>query len=125
MSTVAELLAVTVDKKVHAPPPAAAQEPSPRQNVDALADVPEFKFVTGKFPVTPVDKGIFEIVLLEPLMVLLVSVLVLVAVTTFVGVMIPDSATVAMIKLLYVRLALPDKPQPLQQSRLYCRLQQH
>ena len=36
---------------------AAAQVPSPRQNVDALADVPEFKFVTGRFPVTPVVKG--------------------------------------------------------------------
>jgi hypothetical protein len=34
-----------------------AQEPSPRQNVVADAEVPEFKFVTGKFPVTPVDKG--------------------------------------------------------------------
>jgi hypothetical protein len=39
------------------PVPAAAQEPSPRQNVDALADVPEFKLVTGKFPVTPVLNG--------------------------------------------------------------------
>ena len=39
------------------PVPAAAQLPSPRQNVDALADVPEFKLVTGKFPVTPVLNG--------------------------------------------------------------------
>ena len=29
-----------------------AHVPSPRQNVDALADVPLFRFVTGKFPVT-------------------------------------------------------------------------
>jgi hypothetical protein len=34
-----------------------AQTPSPRQNVEALADVPELRFVTGKLPVTPVDKG--------------------------------------------------------------------
>jgi hypothetical protein len=39
------------------PVPAAAQEPSPRQNVLADADVPEFKLVTGRFPVTPVVKG--------------------------------------------------------------------
>lgn len=31
--------------------------PSPRQKVEALADVPLFKFVTGKFPVTPVVSG--------------------------------------------------------------------
>jgi len=79
------------------PPEGAAQAPSPRQNVEALADVPEFRFVTGKFPVTAVDKGIFDIVLLAPLIVLLVSVAVLVAVTTLLGVIIPDSATVAMI----------------------------
>jgi len=95
MSTVAELFAVTVESKVSAPP-AAAQEPSPRQNVEALADVPEFRFVTGRFPVTAVAKGIFESVLLAPLIVLFVSVVVLAAVTTLVGVMIPDSATVAM-----------------------------
>ena len=33
------------------------QVPSPRQYVLADADVPEFKLVTGKFPVTPVVKG--------------------------------------------------------------------
>src|SRR5678815_1665759 len=38
-------------------PGATAQVPSPRQNVLADADVPEFRFVTGKFPVTPVVKG--------------------------------------------------------------------
>ena len=31
--------------------------PSPRQKVDELAEVPEFRFVTGKFPVTPVVNG--------------------------------------------------------------------
>jgi len=36
---------------------AAAQEPSPRQKVDADALVPLFKLVTGKLPVTPVDNG--------------------------------------------------------------------
>lgn len=30
-----------------------AQVPSPRQKVEAVALVPEFKFVTGRFPVTP------------------------------------------------------------------------
>jgi len=38
------------------PPPAAAQVPSPRQNVDALADVPEFRLETGRLPVTPLIK---------------------------------------------------------------------
>lgn len=38
-------------------PLAAAQVPSPRQNVELLALVPLFKLVTGKFPVTPVVKG--------------------------------------------------------------------
>lgn len=40
------------------PPPAGVdQTPSPRQKVLALADVPLFRFVTGKLPVTPVDNG--------------------------------------------------------------------
>ena len=34
-----------------------AQVPSPRQNVEADADVPLFKFVTGRLPVTPVVRG--------------------------------------------------------------------
>ena len=35
------------------PPPAGvAHVPSPRQNVDDVAPVPESKFVTGKLPVT-------------------------------------------------------------------------
>jgi hypothetical protein len=38
-------------------PVGAAHVPSPRQKVDELADVPLFKLVTGKFPVTPVDSG--------------------------------------------------------------------
>jgi hypothetical protein len=40
------------------PPPAGvAQVPSPLQNVVLDADVPLFKLVTGRFPVTPVDNG--------------------------------------------------------------------
>jgi hypothetical protein len=42
---------------------------------------------TGKVPVTPVLNGIFVTVLLAPLIVLLLSVLVLVAVRTLLGVM--------------------------------------
>jgi hypothetical protein len=34
-----------------------AHEPSPRQKVVADADVPEFRLVTGRLPVTPVVKG--------------------------------------------------------------------
>jgi hypothetical protein len=39
------------------PVPAAAQLPSPRQKVDAVAPVPLFRLVTGKLPVTPVVRG--------------------------------------------------------------------
>ena len=54
----AKPLAETTETLVTVPDPdGAAQEPSPRQNVDALADVPPFKLVTGRLPVTPVDKG--------------------------------------------------------------------
>ena len=42
---------------VTVPVPAADQVPSPRQKVDADADVPLFKLVTGRLPVTPVVKG--------------------------------------------------------------------
>ena len=42
---------------VTVPEPAAAQLPSPRQKVDAVAPVPLFRFVTGRLPVTPVVKG--------------------------------------------------------------------
>lgn len=38
-------------------PDGVAQEPSPRQKVEEEADVPEFRFVTGRFPVTPVVRG--------------------------------------------------------------------
>ena len=38
-------------------PEGVDQMPSPRQNVAALADVPEFKLATGRFPVTPVVRG--------------------------------------------------------------------
>jgi hypothetical protein len=34
-----------------------AHVPSPRQNVVADADVPPLRLVTGRFPVTPVDRG--------------------------------------------------------------------
>ena len=34
-----------------------AQVPSPRQKVDDVAEVPLFKFVTGRLPVTPVVSG--------------------------------------------------------------------
>ena len=41
-----------------APPPAGvAHVASPRQNVVLLALVPLFKFATGRFPVTPLDKS--------------------------------------------------------------------
>ena len=89
----------------------AAHDASPRQNVEAEADVPEFKLVTGRLPVTPVVRGSpvadvstnvvgvpkLGVVSIGLVSVLLVSVVVLDAVTTLLGVMIPDSATVAMI----------------------------
>ena len=45
--------------------------PSPRQNVELEADVPEFRLVTGRFPVTPFDRsicaqaGLLEVPVLE------------------------------------------------------------
>jgi hypothetical protein len=42
---------------VTVPEPTDAQVPSPRQNVEAEAEVPELRLVTGRFPVTPVVKG--------------------------------------------------------------------
>jgi hypothetical protein len=42
---------------VTVPAPAAAQDPSPRQKVDAEALVPELRLATGKLPVTPVVNG--------------------------------------------------------------------
>lgn len=55
----------TIAFKVNAPPVAVtvpepagvAHVPSPRQKVDADALVPELRFVTGRFPVTPVVNG--------------------------------------------------------------------
>jgi hypothetical protein len=38
-------------------PVGVAQTPSPRQKVEEEASVPEFKFVTGRLPVTPVVNG--------------------------------------------------------------------
>ena len=53
-----KMLGTVAATLVTVPAPAGvAQEPSPRQNVDALADVPLFKLVTGRLPVTPVDRG--------------------------------------------------------------------
>lgn len=45
------------DVKASPPPPGDAQVPSPRQNVDPEAPVPELRFATGRFPVTPVVNG--------------------------------------------------------------------
>jgi hypothetical protein len=54
----AKPLAETTETLVTVPEPAGvAHAPSPRQNVDAEAEVPPFKFVTGRLPVTPVDRG--------------------------------------------------------------------
>ena len=55
-------------------PEGVAQVPSPLQNVEDDAEVPELRFVTGRFPVTPVAKDTFVIVLFEPLITLFVSV---------------------------------------------------
>lgn len=48
--------------------------PSPRQKVEELADVPLFRFVTGRFPVTPVESETFVIVFELPLIDLFESV---------------------------------------------------
>lgn len=61
----------------------------------APADVnPVPPFAIGKVPVTPVAKLTFVIVLFEPFMVLFVNVSVPDAVTTLVGVMMPDSVVI-------------------------------
>ena len=58
LATVPETpLAVVTETLVTVPPPAAAQVPSPRQKVEAVAPLPELRRVTGKFPVTPVVSG--------------------------------------------------------------------
>jgi len=50
-----QLTDVTVPEPL--PPEGVAQVPSPLQNVVLDADVPLFKLVTGRFPVTPVVNG--------------------------------------------------------------------
>jgi len=52
-----KMLGTVAATLVTEPAPAAAHVPSPRQKVDAEAEVPELRLVTGKFPVTPVVKG--------------------------------------------------------------------
>ena len=47
------------DTEVTPVPEGVAQVPSPRQNVDDVAPVPELRLVTGRLPVTPVLKGKF------------------------------------------------------------------
>ena len=53
-----ELLSVSALVVVPPPPAGVAQVPSPLQKVDEDAPVPEFRFVTGRFPVTPVASDI-------------------------------------------------------------------
>ena len=49
---------VCAEASTMSPEPAGVDhDPSPRQKVVAEADVPEFKFATGRLPVTPVDSG--------------------------------------------------------------------
>jgi hypothetical protein len=49
---------VVPNERVETPVPAGVPHvPSPRQKVVALAEVPELRLVTGKFPVTPVVSG--------------------------------------------------------------------
>src|SRR5215469_4518877 len=51
-------LLVRVPPAVTFPEPAGvAQVPSPRQKVDDDAEVPLFRLVTGRLPVTPVERG--------------------------------------------------------------------
>lgn len=53
-----EVMRFKVPETLVTPVPAGvAQVPSPLQNVEELALVPLFKFVTGRFPVTPVVRG--------------------------------------------------------------------
>ena len=56
------------------PPAGVDHVPSPRQNVLVLAHAHDPRFVTGRFPVTPVERDTFVIVLEDPLIVLFVSV---------------------------------------------------
>jgi len=52
-----KMLGTVAATLVTEPAPAAAHVPSPRQKVDAEAEVPELRLVTGRFPITPVLKG--------------------------------------------------------------------
>jgi hypothetical protein len=47
---------VVAIEKTEPDPPGIFHVPSPAQNVVGPALVPEFRFVTGRFPVTPVTK---------------------------------------------------------------------
>src|SRR5271157_2908150 len=49
----APVVIVPVVETVPPPPLGVAHVPSPRQNVEDAADVPELRLVTGKLPVTP------------------------------------------------------------------------
>jgi hypothetical protein len=70
---------VVPDTLVTPLPAGVAHVPSPRQNVVALADVPVFKFDTGRFPVTPFARetcahaGLFDAPVFDRYLVALVS----------------------------------------------------
>ena len=52
------LVGVPVEFTLPVPEPAGtAHVPSPRQKVVPLAEVPLFKFVTGRLPTIPVERG--------------------------------------------------------------------
>jgi len=52
-----KILGTVAATLVTEPAPAAAHVPSPRQKVDAVAEVPELRLVTARLPITPVLKG--------------------------------------------------------------------
>ena len=54
-----DVIGVVAPTLVTPVPAGVAQDPSPRQNVVALALVPLFRFVTGRFPVTVVERSTF------------------------------------------------------------------
>jgi hypothetical protein len=75
-----EVILLVVPETLVTPVPAGvAQDPSPRQKVVAPADVPLFRFVTGRFPVTPFARftcaqaGLFEVPVFEMYLVALAS----------------------------------------------------
>lgn len=57
VATMPEMPLAVVTDTVDTVPEGVDQVLSPRQNVVDEADVPEFRFVTGRLPVTPVDRG--------------------------------------------------------------------